>query len=623
MSAGVAVPCLASNVPGDQTGELVYRKNCASCHENPDVRAPELSALQAMSPQQMLFTLSRGKMSEQASALSDDERMLVVQYLTVDTGSTADWEQAMACESSSAPIDGLSMKVGGWGYTTDNRRYQPPELAGLTGADLPKLELAWAQGFPGATEMRSQPVVTADTVYVGVGSTLSVYAFDLDSGCLRWVHRGEAPIRSALAYGRLPNGGGPILYYGTGGGSVQVLNALDGSSLWSRSVKLDPTSIVTGTPVQYGSKLYVPVSNFDVARARDPAYECCKGRGGVVALDVISGETIWTYHTTPPARATGEKSGIGTALWGPSGAPVWTTPAIDGKRKLLYIGTGENYSRPTTDTSDAIIALDLDSGKPAWIFQATADDAYNMACSSWMKGKDGPNCPENSGPDFDFGASVIIARDKQGKDILLAGQKSGDVWALDPDNDGKVLWRTTLSNGTPVGGVHWGMSVIGDTVYVPISDPEWPIIGWKYKAKPGVSALDVSTGEVKWQYHTNRGCNLDPAGFLNGRHKEIWPECHFLYGFSGAATGLDDVVFAGALNGQLHAFAPEDGSVLWSYDTKRPFETLNGVEAHGGALDNAGYAIGGGHLVVQSGYSYIGQMPGNVLLVFRVPGKEK
>jgi polyvinyl alcohol dehydrogenase (cytochrome) len=488
----------------------------------------------------------------------------------------------------------------------------------LTADDLAGLQLAWSIGFPGVTEMRSQPVITEKMLFVGVEGTSSVYAFELATGCLHWTYRSGAPVRSALGFGRMPDSGDPILYFGDASGNVHVISALDGSGIWSVSVNVTESNAVTGTPVLHDDRLFVSISSFEVNRARIGTYECCKDHGGVRALDVRTGKSLWSYDTTAAAQPVG-KNAIGAQTWGPSGAPVWTTPAIDVNRNRLYIGTGENYSHPATNTSDAIIALDLDSGEAVWVYQALEDDVYNAACTSFMGYPDQVNCPENSGPDFDFGASVIITTTVMGKDILLAGQKSGDVYALDPDDAGSVIWRTRLSDGTPVGGIHWGMSVAGDTVFVPVSDPDWDIKTWEYDPKPGITALDLATGEIKWQHMATRNCELDlsTVDVTSGRQEENWPECPYLYGYSGAATSIDGAVLAGALDGNLRAFSSEDGDLLWQFDTNRPFATINGVEAHGGALDNAGPAVGNGYLVLQSGYSYFNQMPGNVLLVFK------
>lgn len=602
-------------------GDVLFQQHCANCHNNPGVRAPSINILKSMNQKMLLATISTGSMQKQAAALSVIEKKQLVNFLAQDVDSHG-WEEGMKCSSPDIAIGSARStvpSVANWGYGNSNRRYQSPEIAMLGAKDLPHLELLWAQGFPSTTSMRSQPVLSEDTLYLAVSHLQTVYAFDLESGCIKWRYRTQAAPRSALGMAVMPHTNTPIIYFGDSRGSVHVINAKDGSVIWRQRAKLDTLSMITGAPVLFKDRLFVPLSNGEVGAAGNDMYQCCKQHGGVRALSIETGEVIWTYHATDFAKKT-QKSRVGTQQWGPSGAPVWTTPAIDEKRNVLYIGTGENYSKPATNTSDAIVALNIDTGEPVWTFQATANDVYSMACKKWIGGKNGANCPDDSGPDFDFGASVIIVQDKNGKDLLLAGQKSGDVWALDPDNKGAVVWRTNLSDGTPNGGIHWGMTVVGDRVFVPVADPEWPIIGWKYNPKPGVSALDITTGKVIWQHRVTRGCEMRASDFdsVTGRNKSPWPSCHFLYGFSGAATGLDDVIFAGALNGDLSALSPNDGSLLWKYNTNRSFKTINDVYGHGGALDNTGPVIGNGYMVLQSGYSYINQLPGNVVLVFKV-----
>ena len=605
-----------------EEGAALYQQHCASCHSNPIAKASALSTLRAMSYERLLGSMTDGSMRQQSAGMNAAQVEELARYLSRESMDPRAWEAAVACDADSRKISGNRVpSITGWGYGMGNRRFQDPESAGLGAEDLPGLEVAWAQGFPGATAMRSQPVITADTLFLGVDATRTVYAFDLASGCLKWTYRSTGPVRSALGYGRMPGTQQPILFFGDARGSVHVVDATDGSGVWSAYAGLASASTITGTPVLHDDRLYVPISSFEVARAGMGNYECCREHGGVRALDIRTGETLWTYQTTDEAKATG-KNAIGTRTWGPSGAPVWTTPAIDPKRNRLYIGTGQNYSSPATKTSDAIIALDLDSGQPVWIYQALANDIYTEACIARYLGyPDNPNCPEDSGPDFDFGASVVITTNAAGKDILLAGQKSGDVYALDPDDGGAVIWQKKLSDGTPVGGIHWGMSVEGETVFVPVADPEWKLVGWDYSPRPGITALDLSTGEVKWRHSVERGCELDPARIdpLNGRQDEKWPDCPYFYGYSAALTGIEGAVLAGSLNGTLQAFSSKDGSELWRFETKKPFPTLNGVPAHGGALDNAGPAIGNGYLVVQSGYSYFNQMPGNLLLVLKKP----
>ncbi|MEH6586140.1 MAG: alpha/beta fold hydrolase [Halioglobus sp.] len=600
-------------------GVALYKQHCSLCHSNPGAKAPALGALRILGYDRLLDEMTNGNMQVQASAMTNAQRATLAQHLATGSKDPRSWEAGMACSAQGSEGRPTEPLVGGWGYGSHNRRYQPALQAGMTADDLPNLELAWAQGFPGTTTMRSQPVITGDTLYFGVAATSSVYAFDLASGCLKWTYRSAAPVRSALVMGRMPDSGTPILIFGDSRASVHVVSAADGSGIWQGTVKTGTASTITGTPVLHEDRLYVPISSFEVSRAGHGNYECCEDHGGVRAFDIRNGEVLWTYATTGKAQPAEPTPG-GLKTRGPSGAPVWTTPAIDVQRNVLYIGTGENYSWPSTGTSDAIIALNLDTGKEEWVFQALADDVYNEACAAGFLGyPESPACPKNPGPDFDFGASVIIAKTAEGQDILLAGQKSGDVFGLDPDNRGALLWQTKLSDGTPVGGVHWGMSVENDTVFVPVSDPEWRIEKWDYSPRPGVTALDVTTGKIKWQHKATRGCELDKTTMdvKNGRHNEQWPACHYAYGFSGAATSLDGAVLAGALNGTLKAFNSDDGQVLWQFDTKKSFTSLNGVEAHGGSLDNTSIAVGGGYLVIQSGYSYFNQMPGNVLLVLK------
>jgi hypothetical protein len=200
-----------------------------------------------------------------------------------------------------------------------------------------------------------------------------------------------------------------------------------------------------------GRNGYVPISGGDDSAAIDPKYECCKGRGAIVALDAATGATIWKTYTIPEARPLGRNS-IGTQLWGPSGVAVWSSPTIDAKRRMLYAGTGDNHSAPATDGSDAVLAVSLDSGEIVWFRQLLVGDMGNAACLAVDKA----NCPEPHGPDFDLGASANLITLPNGRRLLTIGQKSGMVWALDPDDRGRIVWQARVGRGGPLGGVQWG-----------------------------------------------------------------------------------------------------------------------------------------------------------------------
>jgi polyvinyl alcohol dehydrogenase (cytochrome) len=325
---------------------------------------------------------------------------------------------------------------------------------------------------------------------------------------------------------------------------------------------------------------------------------------------------LWRFETTAhAAKTTINRDGV--QMWGPSGAVVWNAPTIDAKRGALYFGTGQNSSSPATDTSDAIIALDLKTGALRWKFQALADDAWNAACLGG-----GASCPVENGPDFDFGAAVILVERKQG-DLLLAGQKSGEAFALDPDRSGAVVWRNRVGSGSSNGGVHHGLATDGQRIYVPIADPERKVAG--YVPKPGVYALDVESGKTLWAHPVTRGCTFDPADaplvglaeMARGKaERSPWPACSYYYGQSAAAVVANGVVYSGALDGKLRLLDADTGRELRVIDTKQAYAGSNGVEGHGGAIDVGGAIVSGGQLFVLSGYGMFGQMPGNMLLVY-------
>ena len=487
-----------------------------------------------------------------------------------------------------------------------------PDTTSIDAGNVGKLELSWAFALPNTTDARSQPVVTTDTLFVAAVSG-HLFALDRLTGCTRWHWESAGPLRTALTLGTVRRGDAalPALFLGDATGFVTALDAASGEVLWRTQVKLFDLSMLTGAVVQHGNRLIVPISAIEVAVAANPAYECCKTHGAVRMLDANTGDILWTTRLAPEAQPTG-KTSAGVAQWGPSGVPVWSTPTVDAERGVVYVGTGENTSSPATDKSDSIVALSLEDGTIEWHFQALAGDVFNNACAGMQKG---PNCPKEDGPDFDFGASVIIARDSRGRDLLLAGQKSGEVFALDPDAEGKVVWRRRVGAGSALGGVHWGLATSEGRVYVPISDPPFPQPD--YVPRTGLYALAIDDGAVVWQHPIERGCETNIMAYF--QRETLYPECSFFYGLSAAPMALPGVVFAPALDGKLRAFAAKTGEILWSYDTVQPYDTVNGVRAHGGAIDSAGVIAVGDMVYVQSGYSLFGQLPGNVLLAFKLP----
>jgi len=558
-----------------------------------------------MAPDAILASMDGGIMAEQANALSGPQQRAVAEHIA---GRSLDAEivkwQPPVCEDKSLDLSQPPLQKG-WGIDYRNSRFQPAGTGGISATDVSDLELKWAFAYPNAIQARSQPTVAGGTIFVG-SQNGTVYALDAKTGCVRWTYRASAEVRTAVSIS--PWGGGeenvhPVAYFGDILARAYAIDAQTGEVQWMIKVDDHPNATITGAPVVVEDRLYVPVSSLEVVNAIDPAYECCTFRGSLVALNTADGSIVWkTYSIDDPASEAGVTS-AGTKILAPSGAPIWNSPTVDLQRRRLYAGTGENYSSPAGGTSDAIIAFDMDSGEIIWVNQATEGDAWNVACLS-QYAPDPANCPEEDGPDFDFAASSILVELPDGRDLLVAGQKSGDAMAIDPDT-GKTLWRKRVGRGGVQGGVHFGIAAEGSIAYIPINDMAYPedVTRYKFKtpARPGMFALDAATGGVRWENLADDIC--DGLQFCNP-------------GISSAVTAIPGAVIAGHLDGRLRIYDASDGAVLWEYDTRQSVETVSGESAHGGSMSGGGPTVADGMLYVNSGYGIYFHMPGNVLLAF-------
>jgi polyvinyl alcohol dehydrogenase (cytochrome) len=593
-----------------------YQASCASCHDGGADRAPNRDALRAMAPERVLRALESGPMIAMATGRSSAERRAISEFLTgkkFDSPlSTAPPPQAM-CSAPGGAGDKAAFdpssgpKWNGWGVTTTNARFQDAAMAGLTAADVPRLKLKWAFGFPGDLQSNAQSTIAGGRVFVGSAGGI-VYSLSAATGCVHWFFDTGAPMRAAISVARVktPAGMRYAALFGDGAANVYAVDAETGKLLWKTKVETSPVARITGSPTFYEGRYYVPMASSEEGAGTTPTYECCKFRGSVTALDASTGKIIWQTYTIPETPFPTTKNKIGTQLWGPSGAPVWSSPAVDPRRNALYITTGNNYSDPPSKTSDSFMALDIKTGKILWTKQMSPSDAYVSACRL----PDRTNCPESKGPDFDFSASPILVTLSNGRRALVAGQKSAIVHAVDPDHQGEVIWQTRVGEGGTMGGVQWGSATDGTNVYVALSDIGRIMLTYSQftaadaKRGGGMFALKLDTGERVW-YTPPVGCGDRPR-------------CSPAQ--SAAVSAFPGVAFSGSVDGHMRAYATADGKVLWDFDTVRPYETVNGVDARGGSLDGPGPAIGGGMVYFNSGYHTAGGTPGNVLLAFSVDG---
>ena len=603
-AAVAAVVSLAACAPSAaQEGERLFEERCASCHTPQGAeRTAGRGLLAQLTPQAIVATLEDGVMRLEGADMTAEQRILVAEYLTGRRYvAEAIPESARCADPAWNGIDPDAVSWMGFAGNLEGTGYQPPERAGLTVSDLPNLRLKWAFAFPGGVHMRTSPVVAGDAALVA-GPFGEVVALDLATGCARWIFEADAAVRGAIVVGEGP-GGRSTAWFVDSRTNAYAVDLADGTLLWKHRVGWHAAAYGTGSPALHEGRLYVPVSSYEVAVAGDPRYECCTSSGAVAALDAATGEVVWYHRVIPGYPDETGKNGIGTTTWGPSGAAIWSSPTVDPGRGLIYAGTGENLTHPTTETSDAILALDLETGEPAWSFQGTADDAFNMACTQAAY-RD--NCPDPAGPDFDFGMAPMLVTRPDGKEILVAGQKSGVVWALDPDDGGALLWSTVVGKGSALGGIHWGMASDGRYAYAPVADRDAVIVDVhpEHELSPGLYALDLMTGEVAWKAVPAPEACEGKRGCYSSN--------------SAGATAIDGAVFAGGLDGVIRAHSTIDGTVIWKFDTTRPVETVGGVPGRGGAIDGPGPVVAGGMLFVNSGYATFFQMPGNLLLAFGV-----
>ena len=516
------------------------------------------------------------------------------------------WAQPVVADIESIPqsaycgrgIATLLKNLPSWnGYGLDmaNSRFQPAKSAGIRAADVPKLKLKWAFGFPGVTTSFGTPTVAGQRLYIGSADG-TVYALNAITGCIYWTYKANGGVRT----GTIISPDGHIVYMGDLHAWMHAVDARTGTILWAVHLDDHPAASITGSPKLVGDRLFVPISGGgEELAAANPNYVCCKFRGSLIALEAKTGKQIWKSYTISDVAKTTGKTSNGTEVWGPSGASIWSTPTIDSRKHAIYFGTGVNYTQPATKTSDAVVALDINTGETLWSQQFISGDVFNVSCTTEAK----VNCPESPGPNLDIGSSPILKSFPDGKRILVVASKSGIVYGLDPDQQGKILWQTKVSEGGPMGGVIWGGSSDDKAAYFSISDwnPTRPESGG------GVVAVEIKTGKKLWTTRAPKPACLETKGCSAAQ--------------PGATSLIPGAVFAGSLDGHLRAYDTAGGSIIWDFDTLHDFVTVDQVRAHGGSMSGTGPSIAGGLVYASSGYARSPTIGGNILIAFSVDGK--
>ena len=585
----------------------LFNNNCASCHKNTmssadrdalkETNAPSTDTLATMAPETIYAALTTGAMVQQAGKLSDDEKRVLAEFFggrPLSAGDAGDIKnmtnRCPANQQLFNPAVGVSWQ--GWGNDLTNTRFQSAKAAGLSTEAVPRLKLAWAFGMPNGSETYSQPTIAAGRVFLGDDNGY-VYALNAATGCVYWSLHADAQVRTSISIGPVSGHGSSkyAAYFGDRKANVYAVDARNGEVLWKQNVEPRVLAHITGSPVLYGGRVYVGVAGSEEVASGDPHYPCCTYRGSLSALDANTGKVIWKSYTIPEEPKPTKKNALGTQLWAPAGASIWSTPTVDVKLHAIYVSTGNAFTEPAAKTSDGIVAFDLQTGKMLWSYQGYENDASPAGCGG--RGPKGEQCPEHVGPDWDFANSPILRTLANGKRVLTAAHKGGTAVAIDPDHKGAFLWKADLTDGAAAGAagqIMWGGASDEQNVYYSLQTG-------------GVAALRLSDGTRAWF------TKLDPVTPVGGGRPRR--------GTVAAVTVIPGVVFAGGWDGVLHALAASDGHELWQTNTAQEFKTVNGVAGKGGSLGAPGPVVVGGTLYVGSGYIGTGNgMPGNVFLAF-------
>jgi polyvinyl alcohol dehydrogenase (cytochrome) len=581
---------------GTEIGNGIFEQKCVSCHEHPasGSRAPSFATMKLMTPEKIYAALTTGPMAVVVgNTMTDMEKRRVAEAvsgrLIGSTGAGDAKAMPNHCANNPPMADPASGPAwNGWGAGAGNTRFQSAKAAGLSADRVPHLKLKWAFGIPMGLSTYGQPTIVSGRVFMASDNGY-VYSLNAETGCVYWSFQAKAAMRAAISIGPVNSAGDAkyAAYFGDQKANVYAVDAQTGKQLWTRLVDDHMTARDPGAPTLADGRLYVPVSTFEEFSASDPLYPCCTFQGSVVALNANTGKQLWKTYTIDEKPKPVKKNSKGTQLWAPSGGSVWNSPTFDRKRQAVYFGTGDGQTEPAPETTDAVIALDAKTGKRIWFHQGTPRDSFLGGCDQDLANRP-ENCPLHQGPDWDFGSSAMLHTLPNGQRLLVAGQKSGTVFAFDPDRDGAVVWSANvlLPGQKPpdsLGEIVYGGAMDDDNVYFALRSGR-------------MIALALDSGKQVWAVPLNAD-----AAVIH----------------SAAVTAIPGAVFVGGWDGKVQALSTADGHVLWRFDTARDFKTVNGVKAKGGAMGSAGATVAGGMVFVGSGYAvFSAEQAGNVLLAF-------
>lgn len=350
-------------------------------------------------------------------------------------------------------------------FDASNSRYNRYEKK-LSAANVAQLKEIWELKMDNG--VTSTPIVVDGVVYV-CDHARKITAVRATTGEIIW----QRELKDMLIRCGTPLVVGDRVYF-AGRGTVFAHNRHTGEAIWSTVIGTHEDTLIDSSPVVAGNKLVIGLANYEVIfpgwGSKDPKPRDYTGRGAIVALNMQDGKEVWRLWT----GLNNEEGGAGVS--------VWSSAAVDKKRKLIFIGTGQAYEPPAGPYSDALIAINYETGpvngKPYWVNQFYKGDVYTDGLC--LAGRE--NCK-----DLDIGASPNLFV-SQGKDVVGVASKGG-LWRTVLRDTGATLWEVQLGIGSPLGGA-MSVAAVGENAIYVASGPA---------TKAFTYALNIQNGTILWQ----------------------------------------------------------------------------------------------------------------------------
>src|SRR5262245_4688392 len=362
----------------------------------------------------------------------------------------------------------------------------------LSPATVGDLGIRWT--YPTDGPVAGTPAVVNDRVYTA-DTTGVVYALNRDGQLLWRTTLDVGPTIGTVKVNASALVTNRTVVIGDQSGRVHGLDVDTGAVKWTTIPNPHPFAAIWGSATMVGKYVAIGTSSNEwIVPAIVPGY-APTFRGSLALLNPETGAIIWQTFTISDADSAA----------GASGATVWCTPTYDKASNTLFVGTSNNYSQPTTTTSDAIFAIDATDGHVKWVNQRTHDDEWNYSYGD----------SSQAHPDFDIADSPQVYK-INGRTVVSFGQKSGFFHVLDAATGDEINDPIQLAPSGTVGGLFVDSAYAKGVVYANGTDWPAPLFGTDPPNKGILSAVAADGSHELWRFETPGSPNISGVAVANG-----------------------------------------------------------------------------------------------------------